>query len=182
MSTSSVTEPTPPSSEAGIRLRAAFVRRPHGVRGALRVSPLGGDASRFAAGLLLLAERDSRPLVVRAARALPDGDMLLELEGVDGWDAAAALRGAYLCVPEGARRPLGDLEWFVYQLVGLQARTLEGEPVGVVSDVEHYPAHEVLVVSAPGGDLRLPMVADFVREVDVVGGTITVTPWPEEPA
>ena len=163
-------------------LRAAFVRRPHGVRGTLRVEPLGGDAERFVAGLELLTEKERRLLVVRAAHPLPDGDLLLELEGVEGREAAEVLRDAYLCVPEAARRSLADGEWFVYQLVGLRARTPEGAEVGVVADVEEYPGHEVLVLRGAGGEQRLPMVADFVSSVDLSGGTITVTPWPEEQA
>ena len=182
MTMSTPTQRTTATAHAGAVLRAAFVRRPHGVRGALRVEPLGGDASRFAVGLTLVTDAGGRDVTVRAARPLPDGDMLLELEGVDDRNAAEALRGAYLCVPEAARRPLGEGEWFVYELVGLTARTPDGEDHGVVIDVEEYPGHEVLVLRSGGGERRIPMVADFVQSVDVAGGTLTVTPWPEEEA
>jgi ribosomal 30S subunit maturation factor RimM len=52
----------------------------------------------------------------------------------------------------------------------------------VVADVEAGPAHDVLVVGGEGGERRFPMVSAFVREVDVAGGRIVLTPWDEEEA
>lgn len=161
------------------QLRAAFVKRPHGVRGQVRVEPLGGDAARFSPGLRLRVEPDGREVVVRAARGLGDGDVLLELQGVEDRDAAETLRDSYLCVPNLQRRPLAEDEWFTYELVGLRARTGEGAVVGVVAGIEHHPAHDTLVVRDPhGGVSRLPLVRAFVERVDVAAGEIVVTPWP----
>jgi 16S rRNA processing protein RimM len=70
----------------------------------------------------------------------------------------------------------------VWQLVGLAAVDPEGRPLGVVADVEAGPAHDVLVVGGEGGERRFPMVSAFVREVDVAGGRIVLTPWDEEEA
>jgi 16S rRNA processing protein RimM len=161
-------------------LRAAHVRRPHGVRGELRVEPLGGDAGRFTPGLRLHLEAGGRTLTVSAARPAGDGDVLLSLEGVSSREAADGLRDAYLCVEAGDARHLGVDEWFVHQLVGLRALTADGEPVGVVEDVEEYPAHEVLVVRDGERIRRLPMVRAFVERVDLGAGTVVVRPWEEE--
>lgn len=170
---------TVPTDASPPLLRAAHVRRPHGVRGELRVEPLGGDAARFEAGLQLRVEGDGRTLVVTGARPTGDGDVLLSLEGVTSRDAADGLRDAYLCVEAGDARLLGADEWFVHQLVGLRAVTPEGEPLGVVEDVEEYAAHEVLVVRDGGAVRRLPMVRAFVEAVDLAGGTVVVRPWEE---
>jgi 16S rRNA processing protein RimM len=159
-------------------LRAAHVRRPHGVRGELRVEPLGGDAARFAEGLRLHVEVDGRVVVVASSRATGDGDVLLGLEGVTSREAADALRGVYLCVDPREARRLGSDEWFVHQLVGLRAVTAEGGVLGVVEDVEEYTAQEVLVVREAGGGVRrLPMVRAFVDRVDLAGGVVVVRPW-----
>jgi 16S rRNA processing protein RimM len=160
-------------------IRAAHVRRPHGVRGELRVQPLGGDAARFESGLRLRVESGGHALVVSAARPTGDGDLLLTLEGVTSREAADALRDAYLCVEAGDARPLGADEWFVHQLVGLRAVTPEGVPVGVLEDVEEYAAHEVLVIRDGAMLRRLPMVRAFVERVDLAGGVVVVRPWEE---
>lgn len=163
------------------RLRALHVRRPHGVRGELRCEPLGGDASRFVPGLVLHGE-DGTPYTVVAARPTGEGDVLLALGEVTTRDAAEALRNVYLCVDREAARALGEDEWFDWQLVGLRVvSSADGAELGTVADVEEYPEQSVLVLRRAGGaETRIPLVRAHVEHVDVEGGQIVVTPWPEE--
>ena len=163
-------------------LRAARVRRPHGVLGEVRVESLGGDASRFRRGVRVTVEGSGETLTVRSARELGDGDLLLRFTGVDTPEAAATLRGAYLCVEPERARLLPPGEWFVWQLVGLEAVDPEGVKLGVVADVETGAAHDVLVVATATGERRFPMVSAFVEEVDLAGGRMVLTPWDEEEA
>jgi 16S rRNA processing protein RimM len=177
MATTRTDRPTAPQ-----RLRAAYVRRPHGVRGELRVEPLGGDASRFVQGLRLWSELDPRTAyTVVTARPTPDGDLLLSLGEVVSRNDAETMRGSYLCVEGGERRRLGDDEWFVWELIGLEVVSVEGAVLGVVHDVEEYPEQEVLVVRQDSGpERRIPMVRAHVAKVDVNDGRIMVLPWAED--
>lgn len=162
-------------------LRAALVRRPHGVRGEVRIEVLGGDPGRFVPGVVLVRESDGRRFTVRSARPLPDGDALLALEEVTSRTDAEALRGAYLCVSADGARRLGEDEWFVAEVVGLRAvDVVRGVELGTVVDVESYEAHDVLVVEDAGRRRRFPMVRAFVRRVDPTAGVIELTPWEEE--
>ncbi len=160
-------------------LRVAHVRRPHGVRGEVRVHPLGGDVRRFAAGTELVAEKAGRPLTVAAARALDGEELLLTFSELPSREAVASLTGDYLCVRPTQARALDADEWFVWQLVGLRAVTEDGLDLGVVGDVEEQPASDVLVVHDGDEEQRFPMVRQWIRSIDVAGGTIVVTPWPE---
>jgi 16S rRNA processing protein RimM len=171
-------------STAPQRLRALHVRRPHGVRGELRVEPLGGDAARFEPGLRLWSEADpSAAYTVASARSTPEGDVLLCLDEVRSRTDAEGLRGAYLCVDAGERRGLGEEEWFVWELVGLRVVDEQGVEHGLVDDVEAYAEHDVLVVRRPdGGVQRIPMVRAHVASVDVKAGRIVVIPWVEDEA
>ncbi|MHB8718058.1 MAG: ribosome maturation factor RimM [Candidatus Dormibacteria bacterium] len=171
-----------PSSGTPTLLRAAFVRRVHGVRGDVKVESLGGDARRFAAGTVLVSERGGRRLTVRSARALDGDDLLLRFEELATREEAAALSGDYLCVSADHARSLGGDEWFVWQLVGLRVRSAEGVLLGTVSDVEAHPASDVLVVSNASGEERYPLVRQWVESVDVTAGEIVLTPWPLEDA
>lgn len=172
-----MTTATPPQS-----LRAAYVRRPHGVRGELRVEPLGGDAARFTPGLRLWSEFDpAKFYTVVAARPTADGDLLLSLGEVVSRNDAEKLRGAYLCIAGDTRRRLGDDEWFIWEVVGLEVVTEDGTALGIVDDVEEYPEQEVLVIREPGGgERRIPMVRAHISRVDVANGRIVVLPWDEE--
>ncbi|MGO8686173.1 MAG: ribosome maturation factor RimM [Candidatus Dormibacteria bacterium] len=176
------TAPSRPPDGRPALLRAARVRRPHGVLGEVRAESLGGDARRFRRGVTVVVEGSGRSLTLRSARGLGDGDLLLGFAGVDTPEAAGLLRGAYLCVEASRARRLPPGEWFVWQLVGLAAVDLAGGSLGTVADVEAGAAHDVLVVSTDAGERRFPMVAAFVREVDVAGRRIVLTPWDEEEA
>ena len=79
------------------------------------------------------------------------------------------------------RGDAGVDEWFTWQLVGLRAVTADGAEIGTVRDVETQPSSDVLVVARPSaGDLRVPLVRAWVRSVDIEGGLIVMTPWPED--
>jgi 16S rRNA processing protein RimM len=161
-------------------LRAALVRRPQGLGGEVRVESLGDDPGRFRSGLEVIVEATGRRLVIRSARRLAATDVLLGFAGVDSPEAAAALRGAYLCVAPDQARRLGRNEWFVWQLVGLEAVDQRGDRIGSVTDVEPGTAHDILVVVAESGERRFPMVSAFVAGVDLDTGRIVLTPWDEE--
>jgi 16S rRNA processing protein RimM len=163
------------------RLRAAQVRRPHGVRGELRVETLGGAAERFAPGLRLYRESDGAAFTVCFARPLgADQLLLLALEEVTTREQAEAMREQYLCVDPTQARPLAGGEWFVHQLVGLRVEAADGRALGTVADVEHYVGGDVLVISDQNGERRMPMAHAFVERVDVEAGVMVVTPWEEE--
>ena len=166
--------PTPPAL-----VRVAHVRRVHGVRGEVRVQSLGGDLARFAPGTTLFAERARNAVTVASARPLDGDELLLSFEELPAREDAATLSGDYLCVQPAQARALGADEWFVWQLVGLRALAADGTELGVVRDVEEQPSSDVLVVSGDAGEQLFPLVREWVQRVDVAGGTIVVTPWPE---
>lgn len=161
-------------------LRVAHVRRVHGLRGEVRVQSLGGDARRFRTGTRVVSEAGGRTLTVRSARALDGDELLLSFDELPTREEAAGISGDYLCVSPGAARPLGADEWFVWQLVGLRARSVEGDDLGTVRDVEAHPASDVLVVERAGSEVRYPMVREWVQGVDLDAGVILLTPWPED--
>jgi 16S rRNA processing protein RimM len=161
-------------------LRVAHVRRVHGVRGEVRVQRLGGGTERFAAGTVLVGERGRRTLTVAAARPLDGNEMLLSFRELTTREEVATLTGDYLCVTPSQARQLPKDEWFIWQLVGLRAVSDTGEDLGVVRDVEVQPSSDVIVVARGAEERRYPMVRQWVRSVDVAGGVIVITPWPED--
>ena len=160
-------------------VRVAHVRRAHGVRGEVRAQTLGGDLRRFAPGTVLLDERSRRSLTVTSSRPLDGDEVLLSFDELPTREEVAELSGAYLCVDPASVRRLGADEWFVWQLVGLRVVSVDGDQLGVIVDVEEQPSSDVLVVKDAVAERRYPLVREWVRAVDVAGGMVTVTPWPE---
>jgi 16S rRNA processing protein RimM len=51
----------------------------------------------------------------------------------------------------------------IEDLIGLKVITDTGEQLGVVDDIEDYPAHQVVIV----GPIMIPLVDEFVTEIDL---------------
>ena len=81
-------------------------------------------------------------------------------------------------VPRESLPPLGEDEYYAFQLVGLTVEEDGGRFLGHVADVVDYPANDVLELDS---GLSLPLVEACVRSVDVEGGRIVVAPGFADP-
>ncbi len=154
--------------------------RAHGIRGEVSVELRTDDPeSRFAVGAVLRPEPSGRQrLTVQSSR--PHGDRLLvTFTEVSDRSEAESLRGAKLFadVPADVRADDAD-EFYDHQLVGLAVRTAAGGVVGTVTEVQHPPGQDLLVVQGTGGSHLIPFVAALVPEVDIAAGTLVVEPPP----
>lgn len=159
-------------------LVVARIGRPHGLRGELTVEVRTDDPDeRFVPGRRLLTDPETRgPLTVRTA-AYHSGRWVLGIEGVDDRAGAEALRNTLLLVPAAELPVLVDPEEFYdHQLVGLPVRTGGGEAMGVVSDVVHGPAGDLLVLQRDGRETLIPFIRQMVPTVDLSGGFVVVDP------
>lgn len=145
------------------------VGRPHGLDGSVyvvdpRVALLELGATVSIGGV----ERE----IVR--RAGTDEHPILRLAGCENRDAAEALRGSSLEVPDAALPPLGPDEWWAEELEG--AHVFDGDrELGVVRRLLALPSCECLEVErSDGRDLLVPLVRDAIRAVDVEHARIDI--------
>jgi 16S rRNA processing protein RimM len=152
---------------------------PHGVRGTLKVRPLGVGSHLREGAALVLAGRRRR---ISNVRNTPRG-FLLEAEGVDDRSGASALRGEELFLDRTELDAPDEGEFYVADLVGMSAVDDTGQIVGTVSETFENPAHEVLVIrEAPDApDLLVPFTLEHVPEVDLEASRLVVRP-PEDRA
>src|SRR5699024_5978569 len=152
-------------------LRIATIGAPHGLRGQVRLRLHTDDpAGRLAAGTTLTSE--SGPLTV-ASLQRRESQWYATFEGHPDRTAVEALRGIVLLAePE----PEPDA-WYPHELAGLSAEDPGGHVLGRILGLEHYPAHDVLVLKETSGHRTLvPFVAAIVPEVDVAGGRVVIDP------
>ena len=100
------------------------------------------------------------------------GRLLVRLDGVDDRNAADALRGSVFVVDSDDLPPIDEADTFYdHQLEGLQVRTTAGQDVGVVAEVLHTAAGELLAVKRDlaTGDESVGAVRQRDRHVGVAG-------------
>jgi len=172
-----------------------YVSGAYGVAGWVRIKPYSADADA-----LLGARRWwlSKP---ESASGLHDidmlqakshgGDVVAQLMGVAGRDAAEALKGHQVQISRSHFPALSDGEFYWVDLIGSTVENLQGAHVGVVADLMDNGAHPILRVVKPasgtaaapedaGGkkpappETLIPFVDHFVRTVDQTAKKITV--------
>ncbi|MFZ1177577.1 MAG: ribosome maturation factor RimM [Mycobacterium sp.] len=171
-----------------MELTVGRVVKAHGIGGELVVEIRTDDpAARFASGTTLRAKQSrgggERSYVVESAREHGER-LLVRLAGVDDRDAAGALRGSLFVVDSADLPPIDEPDtYYDHQLEGLQVRTTTGQEVGVVTEVLHTAAGELLAVrrSAAEGDtgeseVLVPFVSAIVTSVSLDEGTVEVDP------
>lgn len=154
------------------------VGRPHGVRGQVTVEVrTDSPETRFAPGAVLRTDpARPDPLVVSGVTWHADR-LVLGFRGIVDRTAAEELRGTRLLieVPDD-ERPEDPDEFYDHQIIGLAAHTAAGR-LGVVAEVLHLPAQDVLVVrDREDREILVPFVAEIVPEVDLTAGRILIEP------
>ena len=145
------------------------VGRPHGLDGSFFVEQPSERAETFKTGAMLYA--GGEPVKVIASKRGGRNRPVIRLD-------RAVQRGATLAVPREALPPLGEDEYYSFQLVGLVVEEEGGRVLGRVKDVLDYPANDVLELDS---GVSLPLVEACVRQVDLEGGRIVVSRGFAEP-
>ena len=171
------------------------IGRAHGLSGEVGVEVRTDRPDlRFARGAVIATRPAARgPLTVESTR-WHSGRLLVRFDGCGDRTAAEALRGIELVVdvaePSSAD-PIASAEisadesdesdesdddaYYDHELVGLRAIDPDGAELGTVREVQHPPAHDLLVLKRAGApDALVPFVAAIVPEVDLRAGTVTI--------
>ncbi|MCV7102477.1 ribosome maturation factor RimM [Mycobacterium palustre] len=168
-----------------MELTVGRVVKAHGISGEVVVEIRTDDpAARFAPGNALRAKNfrsgAEGTYVVDTARE-HGGRLLLRLAGVDDRDAAEALRGSVFVVDSDDLPPIDEPDtYYDHQLEGLRVRTTTGRDVGVVAEVLHTAAGELLAVRSDSGsgkdEVLVPFVSAIVTSVSLDDRLVEIDP------
>ncbi len=168
-----------------MELTVGRVAKAHGIGGELVVEIRTDDpAARFAPGNTLRGKAPrgggERGYVVESVRE-HGGRLLVRLAGVGDRDAAEKLRGTLFVVDSDELPPIDEPDtYYDHQLEGLGVRTTAGQDVGVVTEVLHTAAGELLAVrreEGPGSvEALVPFVSAIVTSVSLTDRVIEIDP------
>ena len=140
--------------------------------GAIRVGWLGDgpDALLHATAIwLALDDEDEFPRrhAVEDARPGASGEVRLTVAGVRARADAESLQGRLVLMDRSELQPLGEDEYYWFELVGFEVFDQGGARIGKVEELWATGAHDVLMVeSASGATHLIPTASEFVKRID----------------
>ena len=152
------------------------VVKAHGVKGQVKVwlhNP-GSDALDRCSELTLEQGGQRRVAGFTLISSAAKGGLLIRIEGVEDLDQAEALRGAKLLVNREVLEPAEAGEYLYLDLMGCEVLDEAGELLGSVDDIFEAGASDVLVVRNEQMERMIPLVEQWIQEVDLEARTIRV--------
>lgn len=120
-------------------------------------------------------EGEERPRRLLGARL--QGDIaVLRLEGIATREAAEGLRGQIVRIDLEQAAPLGEDEYYQFQLLGIEVVDEAGESLGELVEIIETGANDVYVVRGSRGETLLPALRSVILDVDLERGRMTVRP------
>lgn len=158
-------------------MRIGALRRPHGVRGAVKVESYSGESDHFRTlrEIELVGPRDERVVMTVSSVAVHNGVPVLTFDEVDTPESIRRYSGWEIVVERTAAAPLNDDEYYVADLIGAEV-VVGNDRVGTVIAVAEgaqAPLLEMRRTESPdSGTVLIPFMERFVGTVDVVGGRV----------
>ena len=168
---------TPPPAPPSRLILVGRVAGGFGVRGEMRITTFTADPLALRAYGALKREDGSPGLTLTAARAVKGG-VIARAKEVETKEQADALRGLRLFVPREALPEPDEDEFYLADLLGLEAVTAEGERLGRVKAVQDFGGGDVLEIDPGQGrpTYYLPFTREVVPEVRIAEGRVIVAP------
>lgn len=150
-----------------------YVAGAYGLNGWIRIKPYASDADALLSAKTWWLDKPELHDVDMMQAKMHSGDVVAQLMGVVGRDAAEALRGTAVHISRAHFPALSDGEFYWVDLIGLAVVNLQGETVGTVHDMMDNGAHPILRVLPPtspeqamAAEILIPFVDQFVKTVD----------------
>ncbi len=102
--------------------------------------------------------------------------VILKLKGVSDRNAAEALKERDIYITEADLRELPEDTFYIRDLIGCKALSADdGSEIGEITDVLQNSAQDIYQIRLENGkETLIPVVAEFVKEVDIEHKTVKI--------
>ena len=101
--------------------------------------------------------------------------VILKFKGIDHINDVERYRRRNLLVERENAVPLGEGEYFIADMLGMDVQTEDGVPFGRLKDVIETGANDVYVIASPAhGQVLVPAIRECIRDIDVEQGMMTI--------
>lgn len=149
-------------------LKVGVITSTHGVRGEVKVFPTTDDPMRFKGlkQVMLDTGREKLPLEIERVKFFKQF-VILKFKGYDNINDIEKYRKCSLLVTRENAIALGEDEYFIADMIGMETVTEEGENFGMLKDVIRTGANDVYVIESPKhGEVLIPAIKECILNVD----------------
>ena len=150
------------------------IHRAHGIKGDVVLDPMTDFPERIRRGKAVYAGDEHKLLTVSRVRQKAPF-LLVGFKEIEDETAAAAFRNTYVYVKTADLPKLPEGEYYFHQLIGLEAVNMDGEHIGILSEILETGANDVYVIRKDDGSEELvPDVPQFIRQIDMLNHLIKI--------
>lgn len=165
------------------RLLVGEIGAAQGLKGEVRLRSYTQSPADIAAYGPLQDETGVREIEIERVRVTSKA-VIARIKGVTTREAAERLNGTKLYLSRAKlppREEAKDGEWYVADMVGLEAVDPDGTPLGTVVAVHNFGASDIVEIAPVSGEatILVAFTEATVPEVDIKSGRIVVVP-PQE--
>ncbi|MDB5991893.1 MAG: ribosome maturation factor RimM [Herbaspirillum sp.] len=146
-----------------------YVTGAYGIAGWVRVKPFSDDADALLGARRWWLNKPESASSLRDIDMLQakshGGDVVAQLMGVAGRDAAEALKGHQVQISRSHFPALSNGEFYWVDLIGLSVENMQGEQLGTVADLMDNGAHPILRVVKPVAQVVIAAAAVETSEL-----------------
>lgn len=157
-------------------LRVGVISSTHGIKGEVKVFPTTDDPNRFK----LLKEvhldtgKETLTLEIEGVKFFKQM-VILKFKGIDNINDIEKYRGKDLLITRDNAVKLEKDEYFIYDLIGSEVITDEGNRLGELTEILATGANDVYVVRMENGkDVLLPSIKQCILDIDTENKKILV--------
>jgi 16S rRNA processing protein RimM len=159
------------------RVTIGQITRVRGIKGEMVVVPLTDDPQRYfdLQRVTISKEEAVREFDIETVRE-HRGKILLRLKQVDNPEEARKLVGGFVEVEKEQVVKLPPGRYFVFDLVGLEVFTTQGQKIGKIKEIISLPANDVYVVQGDEKQYDIPALKTVVKKIDIQKGKMIIEP------
>ena len=146
----------------------------HGVKGEMKALYYADSPAFFKKVPYLYDKKDNKFHITGVKEH--KGALLITIEGVEDMSEAERLKNVSLYAKREDFPALPKGEYYLIDLIGLTAETVDGECIGEVVDVLEKAAQNLLVIKNGEKEILIPKCDAFVDRVSLEEKKIYITP------
>ena len=154
------------------RFTLGIIGHPFGIKGFVKIRSCSGETDHLLKLKSVIVSKDGAERTYQIEESKPAGGttpaVLMLFAGISSPEAAKTLNGAHLLGSREEAAPLGEGEFYIEDLKGLQVVTGDGETIGNIIDIIEGGGGELAEIKLTDGKkILVPFRSEFFEEINL---------------